>query len=227
MGIYILAVIFALIVALLLVKIKLLFQFSEGDISVAVKLLFFKIDITEKAEDTINKNKFKIKSFRRRRDKVLKKYKIKTADKPKANKTDETKESSENTEKATNKKKLKNPKQLISKISALFGEMLKIFPRYLHIEFKKMIIGVGGKDASDIALKTGTVMHAVQYLVTYLEGLTNVKKLKGGQVYVYPVFVEGKWSAEVDIRAYIRVVNVLRLGVVFVKNYLKYKIKKK
>ena len=194
---------------------------------VAVKILLFRIDITEKAEAKIDKNKFKIKRFRRRRDKVLKKYKIKTAGKPKENKTDDSNESSENLKKATPKNKLKNPRQLISKISALFGEMLKVFPRYLHIEFKKLIIGVGGKDAADIAIKTGAVMQSVQYLVTYLEGLTNVKKLKGGQVYVYPVFVEGKWSAEVDISAYIRFGNVLRLGILFIKNYIKYKAKKK
>ena len=230
MGIYILIAILALITSLLFLKIRLLFQFSEGDISVAIKILFFRIDITEKAEERINKKQYRIKRFRRRRDKILKKYRIKTEGKQKVNKKSSPQEDAENSESAESKpkkKKIKNPRQLINTVAELFGGMIKIFPRYLHIEFKKLIIGVGGKDAADIALKTGAVMQSVQYLVTYLEGLTNVKKVKGGQVCVYPVFAEGKWRAEVDISAYIRIGNVLRLGIVFIKSYLKYKLNKK
>ena len=218
------AAVILLIVALLFTKIRLLFQFSGGDITVAVKILFFRIDITEKAEEKINKNKYKIKKFRRRRDKVLKKYRMKTEKQNEKNA--EPKENTEVQESEKTKKKM-GPKQLVNMISELFGEILKRFPRYLHVEFKKLIIGVGGKDAADIAIKTGAVMQAVQYLVTSLKSLTNVRKLKGGQVYVYPVFVEGKWCAEVDISAYIRVGNVLRLGIIFIKNYLKRKIKNK
>ena len=224
MGIGIAAAVILLIVALLFTKIRLLFQFSGGDITVAVKILFFRIDITEKAEEKINKNKYKIKKFRRRRDKVLKKYRMKTEKQNEKNA--EPKENTEVQESEKTKKKM-GPKQLVNMISELFGEILKRFPRYLHVEFKKLIIGVGGKDAADIAIKTGAVMQAVQYLVTSLKSLTNVRKLKGGQVYVYPVFVEGKWCAEVDISAYIRVGNVLRLGIIFIKNYLKRKIKNK
>ena len=222
MGIYIAAAIVLLIIALLFTRIRLLFQFSGGDVTVAVKILFFRIDITEKAETEINKRKYKIRRFRRRRDKVLKKYKIKTENKKK--KAEEPKKKNEG---ETPKKKIKNPKQLINTVRELFGEMIKRFPRYLHIEFRKLIIGVGGKDAADIAIKTGAVMQMVQYLITSLKSLTNVRRVKGGQVCVYPVFVEGKWSAEADISAYIRIGNVLRLGIVFIKNYLKYKLKKK
>lgn len=227
MGLYIAAAIILIITLLLFTKIRLLFQFSGGDVTVAVKILFFRIDITEKAETKIDKRKYKIKKFRRRRDKVLKKYKIKTESKSKAKKTDAPIENAENTENETPKNKIKNPRQLINTVRELFGELISRFSRYLHIEFKKLIIGVGGKDAADIAIKTGAVMQMVQYLVTSFESLTNVRKLKGGKVYVYPVFVEGKWSAEVDVSAYIRIGNVLRLGIVFIKNYLKYKLKKK
>lgn len=226
MGISIAAAVLLLIVALLFTKIRLLFQFSGGNITVAVKILFFRIDITEKAETKINKNKYKIKKFRRRRDKVLKKYKIKTDGKNLNEKNADANENTEDQESENPKKKM-GPKQLVNMISELFGELLKRFPKYLHIEFKRLVIGVGGKDAADIAIKTGAVMQAVQYLVTSFGSLTNIKKTKDGQVYVYPVFVEGKWCAEVDVSAYIRVGNVLRLGIIFIKNYLKRKIKNK
>ena len=226
MGISIAAAVLLLIFAVLFIKIRLLFQFSGGNITVAVKILFFRIDITEKAETKINKNKYKIKKFRRRRDKVLKKYKIKTDGKNLNEKNADANENTEDQESEKTKKKM-GPKQLVNMISELFGELLKRFPKYLHIEFKRLVIGVGGKDAADIAIKTGAVMQTVQYLVTSFGSLTNIKKTKDGQVYVYPVFVEGKWCAEVDISAYIRVGNVLRLGIIFIKNYLKRKIKNK
>ena len=222
MGIFIAAAIVLLIIALLFTRIRLLFQFSGGDVTVAVQILFFRIDVTEKAETKINKRKYKIKRFRRRRDSALKKYRIKTE-----NKNKKAEEQKEKPEGEAPKKKIGNPKQLINTVRELFGEMIKVFPRYLHIEFKKLIIGVGVKDAADIAIKTGAVMQMVQYLITSLNSLTNVRRVKGGQVCVYPVFVEGRWSAEVDVSAYIRIGNVLRLGIVFIKNYLKHKFKKK
>ncbi len=226
MGFWIAAGILLLISILLLTKIRLLFQFSDGKTVIAVKILFFRVDITEKAEARINKKKYRIKRFRRRRDKVLKKYKIKTQGKKAKPKVQETQEQPSEAPAQTEEKKKSSVKQIIHTITELFGEVIRVFPRYVHIEFKKLIIGVGGKDAADIAEKTGGVMQAVQYLITFFGAVTNVRKVKGGKVYVYPAFADGKWYACADVSAYIRVGNILRLGLIFVRNYIKRKLKK-
>ena len=226
MGYWIAAAVILFIAALLLTKIRLLFRFSDGKTVIAVKILFFRIDITEKAEERINKSKYKIKRFRRRRDKVLKKYRIKTQGKKAKSGPKEASEQPNDAPAEPAKKKKTSPKQIIHTITELFGEVIRVFPRYVHIEFKKLIIGVGGKDAADIAEKTGGVMQAVQYLITFFGAVTNVRKVKGGTVYVYPAFADGKWYACADVSAYVRVGNILRLGLIFVKNYIKRKLKK-
>ena len=224
MGYWIAAGIILLISILLLTKIRLLFRFSDGKTVIAIKILFFRIDVTERAVEKINKKKYRIKRFRRRRDKVLKKYRIKNQEKK--SKSQETAEQPHEAPADPKKKKESSPKQIINTITELFGEVIRVFPRYVHIEFRKLIIGVGGKDAADIALKTGGVMQSVQYLITFFGTVTDVKKVKGGTVNVYPAFADGKWYACADVSAYIRVVNFLRLSIIFIKNNFKRKLKK-
>ncbi len=213
-------ILFFILLLLLWVRLSLVYDLEGADVT--VKFLFMKFKIIRKEKKKIKKGDFKIKKFRKRQKKILAKYRKKSI---KRNKKEEGKKSTENHKKGPKKR---NHKDLIKKIINFSGVILKKFSRYLNIDCLRLIIGVGGNDAADIAVNYGVAVQSVQYTATLLNKITNINEKEGAEISVYPDFAEGKWSADICIIMRLRIIHILKLGIIALKQYLKYKtIRKK
>lgn len=221
--------ILALFLLLLLSKIRLFVKYDADGITVKAGIWFLRKNIIGGESKQINKKDFRIKRFRARSKKVLKKYNKKQLKKTdKKTKGYETKENTENDEGNSSKKKKSalipsSPKELVDMVRTVFGKFFKKFPGYLYIKCSRLVIGVGGKDAHDIAVKYGETVQAVQYLITFLGEISNLKEARSSVISVYPDFASGKWEAQIDIEASIRLINILRLGVQVLKGFFKHR----
>jgi len=213
MGLIVLAIIAILIALILLMRFRLLLSYSGEALKVYVKVLFLRFEIVGSKREKLKKSDFRIRKFRRRRDKVLKKYRIKSAPKKDILKT-------------ANKKKT-SPIALIKDLKDIIIETLRLSGRHVKIDKFKLKVNVGGMDAANVAINYGYVIQATQYLVTFLEHITNLDKTKRKSAEVKADFKDEKWSANVDIVLSLRVIHALKIAVKAFMGYLKYKRKKK
>ena len=213
MGYIVLICVIIFIALLLLMRFRLLLSFSGETLTVYVKFLFFRFEIVGSKKEKLKKSDFRIRKFRRRRDKVLKKYRIKSAPK---------KDIAE-----TAKKKKTSPIALIKDLKDIIVETVVLFGRHLKIDKFRVTINVGGKDAAKVALNYGYVIQALQYFVTFLEYISNLDKTKRKSAEVNADFATEKWSAHLDIALSVRVIYALKIGINAFLGYLKYRRKKK
>lgn len=216
MGFIIAGIIILLLLLITLLWVKLSLVYNSDGAKVTVKILFFRYMILGKEKKKPKKGDFKIRKFRKRRKKVLNKYQKRTK---KTRKKSDVKESSEQ-----KKVKKRSPKELITKILDIFGVFLKRFPKYLRVDCARLLIGVGGKDAAETAVNYGVTVQSVQYVGTLLNSITNFEATKDAKISVYPDFISEKWTAEINIIMRLRVIHILKLGIILLKGYLGYKL---
>lgn len=197
------------IVLLLLMRVRLQLTLKDGRLNAYLRLLFFKIKLYSDKKSKIKKSDYKIKRFRRRRDKVLKKYRIKKPPEKKIKK--ET------------KKQHTSPLLLISKVKLMFADAIGLFGRHHRIERFNVSITVGGSDAAKTAINYGYVITSLQFLVTFLEYFSNLDKTKNKSADVAPDFENGKWSVSLDIIGAVRVMHILKIGISALLGYFKHK----
>ncbi len=207
-------IILLLLIMLLWVKLSLVYDDSGGRIT--VKILFFKISLLGKKDKKIKKSDFKTRKFKRRRKKAILKYQKKLAKRKK--------KTEKKTEGASAVKKKTSKKETIGKILDIFGVFLKRFPRYLRIDCARLVIGVGGKDAAAVAVSYGVTVQSVQYVATLLNEVTNFKAGDDARISVYPDFANGKWTADINIVMRLRIIHIIKLGIIVLKQYLKQKL---
>jgi hypothetical protein len=70
-------------------------------------------------------------------------------------------------------------------------------------------------------------VQALQYLVTFAEYASNLDKTKNKKASVNADFKDGRWNARVDIIGYIRVINLIKIGLSAMLGYLTHKDKLK
>lgn len=217
MGFMIAGGIIALILLILLLWIRLSIVCGDEGEDLTVQILFFKIRIFGKEKKKPKKSKFKIRKFRKRTEKVLKKYR-KSLKKSKKEPKKSSKAKSD---------KSRNIGDTVNKLISIFGDLLRKFPKYLRIDCLRLIIGVGGEDAASVAVNYGVTVQSVQYLATLLNGVTHFKAENGANISVYPEFASGKWSADIRLVFRLRIIHILKLGFILLKQYIKYKLKGK
>ena len=215
MGFIIAGAIILLILIIMLSWIKLSLIYDEGGVIIAVKVLFFKITVVGKKKKH-KKSDYKLSKFRRRRKKALRKYR-KRLEKQK-------KKAAKKTEEESKPKKKVSKKETIGKLLDIFAAFLKKFPKYLRVDCARLIIGVGGKDAAETAISYGVTVQSVQYIGTLLNNVTNFEAKKGAQIDVYPEFASGKWTADINIVMRLRVIHIINLGIIVLKQYIKQKL---
>ena len=219
MGLIIAAAVLIVIFLLLLLWVRLSIICDEHGGRVTVRILLLKFTLFGKEKKRVNKNDFKIKKFRRRRIKAIKKYrKLLRKQKKKAGKKTVVKEK---TVKKTSKR------ETVNKLIEIFAVFLKKFPSYLRIDCVRLIVGVGGGDAARVAVNYGVTVQSVQYVGALLNEVTSFKAADSDKISVYPDFTDGKWSADINIVMRLRVIHIISLGIILLKEYLRQKTKKK
>ena len=219
MGFIIAGVIALLILIIMLLWIRLSLIYDGDGARISVKVLFFKYTVVGKKKKKPKKSDFKIRKFRRRRKKVIAKYRKKLS------KT--KKKSSQNAVKKSKSKKKSTPKELVSKLIDIFGLFLKRFPKYLRVDCARLMIGVGGKDAAETAISYGVTVQSVQYIAELLDKITNFEAKNNANISVYPDFTSEKWNVDIDVVMRLRVIHIVKLGIIVLKQYIKHKFKGK
>ena len=207
-----LAVIAAVLIFAALMRIKLIVTFRDRGLRIFLKILFVKIEFTAEKNGKIKKSDFKIRKFRRRRDKVLKKYRLKKTEK-----------------KAVKKyagKKPRSPLKTVRAIKEILWRPVTAFGKYLRIEKFDIRIKVGGEDAAKVAIDYGYIVQALQYLVTFLESFSSLKKTRDKKAEVNADFADGSWDASVDIRVSVAVWQTVSVAVKALCSFLRYKFSK-
>ena len=215
MGFIIAGTVILLILLIMLLWIRLSLIYNESGTVIAVKVLFFKIAVVGKKKKH-KKSDYKLRKFRRRRNKAIRKYrkrlekqKKKTAKKP---------------EQQSKPKKKVSKKETVKKLLDIFAVFLKRFPRYLRIDCARLIIGVGGKEAAETAINYGVTVQSVQYIGTLLNNVTNFEAKNTDKINVYPDFASGKWTADINIVMRLRVIHIIKLGIAVLSQYIKQKL---
>ena len=219
MGLIITVAVLMLIFLLMLLWVRLSIIFDGDGGRVTVRILFFKITLFGKEKKRINKNDFKIKKFNRRRKKAIRKYQ-RLLEKRK-------KKAAKKTVKESKPVKKVSKRETVNKLIDIFAVFLKKFPEYLRIDCVRLIVGVGGADAARVAINYGVTVQSVQYVGSLLNEVTNFKAADNDKISVYPDFTDGKWSADINIVMRLRVIHIIKLGIILLKQYLTQKTKKK
>lgn len=198
-----------LLFLLMIMPVKLSLKYKDSRVGAYVMILFFRFELYANKKQRIKKSDFKIKRFRRKRDKALKKYRMKKAPKKAV-------------KKETGKKQ-KSPLTLIRSLKLILWDAFTLFGKHLKFNKFKINVTVGGSDAAKTALNYGYTIQALQYLVTYLEMISNLDKAKNKSAEVNASFKDGKWDADLDIVLSLRFIHVFKIGISALGGYLKYK----
>lgn len=206
-------------------RFRVSFVYGDGQMKVYLKTLFLRFELYGDKKSKIRKKDFKIKKFRRRRDKVLKKYKIKGSPLGELRKK---------LVKAIKKlhhgggdgKPKTSPLIMIKDIKAMLWDTVRLLGRNHRIDRFDLAIDVGGKDASAVALNYGYVIQAVQYAVTFLEFKTNLAKTKRKSATVNADFATESWNARLNVQVSLRTIDILMLTASAIKGYFKHKLQK-
>lgn len=201
----ILLLILALIILLLLFQIRISIVY-EGDVNVFVNALFFRFKVYPRD------NKPDIKEFSAKGiNKKIKKDREKIA----AQATKEEKE------KSAGKRNVRVTDTLKLVADILFAIKRRFF-KYLRIKVAKLNLVVATDDAAKTAIEYGLAVQGVQYIVSFLESITNFSVEKNGSIYVDCDYCTEKTRFDLDITFSLRVWQaaaiLIRAGVAFVMN---------
>ncbi len=220
-AIIIIAALILLFTAAAFVRLKIHIIYKDKLVAYA-KLLGFKLYLAGEPDKPVNLKDFKIKKFRKKRDKAIKAYQKSLRKNASLKKV-----SAQPKEKRTPKKSFSSPSELINQVKALLEGILVRFPQDLHIDINRFVIEVGGEDAHQTALLYGGTVQGLQYLITSLDKCSKLKCIKDAQVGVTPNFLKKTFKSEVDIMAHIRVYKAIRIGFKLLGNYFKTKLRRK
>lgn len=101
----------------------------------------------------------------------------------------------------------------------LILELVEKFTGHLRCEILKLRLNVGTKDAASTALTYSGASAGVFFLIETLNTKTDLRIRSPENVYVRPDFGGGEICGDIGVRLSIRVINILRAGSGFIKNY--------
>ncbi len=215
---YILLGILLLIFLISLIRVQVFFFYSE-DITLTLKLLFFKIKLLPQDEEKKKKEK--------KPKKEKKEKKKKEEEKPEKDKKEEKK-------KPSLLAKLKD-KHGVTGLIDLFRSAASIATGMLkgiisHVVFEKLDVGImlSGEDAASVALTYGKVCSALYPAINILAAATVCRDYN---ISIEPVFdPEKPTEVYADVHVYLRIIFVLgaalKAGFRFLFLFLKAKFKK-
>ena len=216
---YILLGILLLIFLISLIRVQVFLLYSE-DLTLSLKILFFKIKLLPQDET-------KKKEKKPKKEKKSKKKKKKEEEKPEKDKKEEEK-------KPSFLAKLKD-KHGVTGLIELFRSMANIATGMLkgifsHVVFEKLDVGImlSGEDAASVALTYGKVCSALYPSINILASATVCRDYN---ISIEPVFdPEKPTEVYADIHVYLRIIFVLgaalKAGFRFLILFLKAKFKK-
>ncbi len=209
------------------------------DVALTVRVLFIKLKILPKKEKGYNIKNYSLKKIRKRDAKAQKKA-AKKAESQKIKKAEKEKKKAEKKEKLAamskeerrairEKKKASRPAltDLIPLACRVLGLFFSRFFGKLHIKVARLHVRIGAADAMQAAIMYGAVNQSVQYFMTFLKKICQVKSLKNADIRVEPDFLSEKIDFDFNITVRVSLGNVLgalfKAGWKFLVGFIKIK----
>lgn len=219
MGWLIAAAIILLIVLLLMLKLSVRVNLVD-DVSLVIGIGIFKKKLFPSEEKEVSLSDYKIKKFRKLKEKQKKKDKKKALKKSqKSSKKSADKQGGEPKEKQ--KSDIPGLIKIITEVVKVF---LRRFGHHLRIKVSRLHIIVASEDAATTAIRYGAICGAVQCLLEFLYNCSHLTLPKNEEITVIPDFTSEKLRANIDITFSFRVWQVfdmlLRSGWAYIKHSL-------
>ena len=193
-GWVILLIIAAFIAALLSVWVRIGIVASP-EARVFLRVCFFTFPIYPKKEKRVRR----MKTWPKEKAKKVKKTKKKKA----------VPDQSDGEEK---KNRISSALFTVRRVIAVLRVFLAKFPRYLHVDLRKLTVAVASPDAAKTAIEYGLVSQALAYLAELIDQRSHLHIGKRCEISVYADFLSQKSRVEVDIMLRIRIVHILALA---------------
>ena len=183
-ALYIFLILLAIIILLLLLRAELHIVY-ENELSVYVRVLWFKYFIYPEQSEGFNEKKYDKKQKKKKKSGLT------------------TLKSSES---------IKNKPSLIDKLNIIkevLSVVFKAFKKHLHVKVAKLNVTVATDDAAKTAILYGAVSGIVASIVELLDSFTKLSPLKNRSVSVESDFVSDKSRADINITLSISVFGAL------------------
>ena len=217
MGWLVLGGILLFIALLLVTRIRIFFSYSDK-ILLYVKILFLKINILPGKSRKPKLRNFKIKRYRKRRIKEIKK-----AQRDSKKKKDREKKHAkpEKEEEGPKPSLADNVRYIINLIRHVLFLVLKKLIGYIRIDIERLHITVGTGDAAKTAVNYGLISQSVSYLLELLSQNTHCRTGTPGSISVNPDFIAEKTTADVSLSVSIRIWQIFALAFKALAAFLK------
>ena len=195
----------------------------NGEVSLAVKVLFVKITLFPKKD----KKRCPHSMSAKKAERIKKKLKAK-ADKKKAKKREkaEEKQRSKEIAKEQGKKSLSEILEVVDLVKKLLAKVLKKFFKHLRIDLLRIKMKIALEDAASTAIAYGTVTQAINVIFPMLENIKNFKSPRASDINVWADFTSNTSDIDICIRFKLRVWHVLDVALGALFTYIKHKLKK-
>ena len=188
------------------------------EITLYVKVLFFKIPILPKKEPKKIKGMSASKARKIRKKLEKKALKKELAAKEKA-------EAKKEQEKSAQKKTPNEIISIIKMVSDLAVTVINRFARHLRIHIAKIKLVIASEDAATTALLYGTVSQSINLFFPVLERVKNFPKLRNADISVDCDFASTEPQIDIKLGFSIRVWQVLHIALSALVTFLKHKLK--
>ena len=206
--------------------LRIFLVYEASDLKLYAKLLFYKVNVLAEVDRDIKKSDYKIRKFRRRRDKAIKKYKMQYT--PVKIVLRSIKKRFRKLRQGTGEggKKKKSIGMLLHELKIILWQALVLLGNKHKFRKFDIEVRVGGEDAYAVSQNYGYTVQSVQYLVTFLETYTNLDKATNKKAEVIADFREEKWDARVNIVVSLKIIDILRILLRALGDYEMYMFKK-
>ncbi len=201
---------------------------TGNELSVALKVLFFRFRLFPRKEKKIKLKNFKIKNFRKMRLKeekrLLAKQKKKAEKEQKKAEKAQKKEAKGEVQKeeSEGKRSLReNTVFVLDLVKYVLARALSKFGKYLRIEIRQIDITVAGEDPAKTAITFGTVVQAVSYIKELADQTLNVRYPEKREQYiaVRVDYLSAEPTVLLDISFGIRIWQIIAVGIAALKGY--------
>lgn len=208
---------------ILSLKAKITIAYSD-EVSLSVKVLFFKINILPSKEKGKGPHSMSAKKAKKIRKKLEAKEKKKAeAKKAKAKAKAEKKKAKAATKK---KKSLGEILDMITLVKALVAKVIKKFWRHLRIDIARIKLKIATGDAASCAVAYGAITAAITTLFPLLERVKNFSLPDANEIEVCADFLGDGIEADIKISFSLRVWHLFDVALGAAATFIKHTFKR-
>ena len=201
-GWYIVAAVLYVLIALALLRIRIVLSYTE-EVSATLRVLFFRFPLYPRKK-RVSLRRY---TYRRYRNRLLAQRKKEAPSKPKS-------------QGRASAKKKRPLKESMRTYQYLFSRLYKRILHHFRIDVARLHVIVATGDAAQTAIATGIVSQTVAYVMEILSNHTNLHHSYRADVRVEPDFLAEKSRVSCKLLFSLRVYEIIDIGIRFFYHYL-------